>query len=737
MKKIFSVIVALTIIASMSVSAFAAVTMSPFVFRGVGEDGNTYIYHFGTRDNTEEEVGIEINGEKYAALNFDAVTNTKFGIGIADPSNKLGDTYEVLPYAGESYGKAVTVDKNSLSNAVFNATFENDYVAEPEIPFVAAYGTDNGKLVLIADSTTTTNKTVSATGRPAGDGLYAKNFLRFDISAIESIANGRKIELIFNAFGSTAILNNGATLEVYGVTSEGEYSDENLPARDDASGPIASVKIDQSICTGVGADSKRLSVDLTNYIQQKIYKNEDTATISFKITDFEKDPETDSATVMLYIVNVNMSNANVAMRYTGSYEVEKEEALATPKFSFASYAMRHTSNSEYRKPSTEYVQQVVLKNNTSNAPHGYLQWNIPEDFKGVDANTRLELVAYAYHVANKDNSNSADKDATLRVKANANEYDINDAIAAGVGKKWTTNYPIERTEEFDFLGDAFLIPATSTANNPVEIKVDITDYVLQKYANGEKTVSFAFDIQYDRSAGDITQANYIYTNITTPSASTGFIPYIQYNIDGEEFVGDGTGIVSVVGEYQATGMWSTKNDVRIESGKLAETEDAVLRFKLQTGADERTYTKFLPASSKYDTYVTLGERYVYDISELTRVKEGQKVYLNFSYQAASAKNKMIITTVKPGTVSFNLTPYEGSADTTVYSYSSCVELNHEEFYDEFDFTASGTYDAKIDITEVVKKYIAEKKSQITFMIYCGNGDASTHRIYTGSSITVE
>ena len=115
MKKIFSVIVALTIIASMSVSAFAAVTMSPFVFRGVGEDGNTYIYHFGTRDNTEEEVGIEINGEKYAALNFDAVTNTKFGIGIADPSNKLGDTYEVLPYAGESYGKAVTVDKNSLS----------------------------------------------------------------------------------------------------------------------------------------------------------------------------------------------------------------------------------------------------------------------------------------------------------------------------------------------------------------------------------------------------------------------------------------------------------------------------------------------------------------------------------------------------------------------------------------------------------------------------------------------
>ena len=90
--------------------------ISPYIFKGkLGIDGddNTYIFHFGKRDNKFEDVGIEINGGKYPAKNFDGETGTKFGIGIADPNNKLGDTYIVKPYFGNKYKDVIRIDKNA------------------------------------------------------------------------------------------------------------------------------------------------------------------------------------------------------------------------------------------------------------------------------------------------------------------------------------------------------------------------------------------------------------------------------------------------------------------------------------------------------------------------------------------------------------------------------------------------------------------------------------------------
>lgn len=96
--------------------------MSPYSFRGLSGiegDNNTYIFHFGTRDNKYEDVGIEIQGKKYKANHFDLSTGAKFGIGIADPSNMLGDNYIITPYYGNTYGTSVTVDKNSDSDTAF------------------------------------------------------------------------------------------------------------------------------------------------------------------------------------------------------------------------------------------------------------------------------------------------------------------------------------------------------------------------------------------------------------------------------------------------------------------------------------------------------------------------------------------------------------------------------------------------------------------------------------------
>lgn len=93
--------------------------ISPYTFKGTtGEEGddNIYIFQFGQRDNKFEDVGIEINGKKYQAKNFDESTGRKFGIGISDPSGLLGDKYIIKPYYGNRYNDVIEVDKNAVSN---------------------------------------------------------------------------------------------------------------------------------------------------------------------------------------------------------------------------------------------------------------------------------------------------------------------------------------------------------------------------------------------------------------------------------------------------------------------------------------------------------------------------------------------------------------------------------------------------------------------------------------------
>lgn len=102
MKKAISLLVILSIVFAMSATAFAAPTIE-YVFGGAEEDGNYYYYMFGRNDVTSEEVGISIEG-KAKLYNLDdsalikAQASGKFGIGLADPENKLGDSFQVTPY---------------------------------------------------------------------------------------------------------------------------------------------------------------------------------------------------------------------------------------------------------------------------------------------------------------------------------------------------------------------------------------------------------------------------------------------------------------------------------------------------------------------------------------------------------------------------------------------------------------------------------------------------------------
>ncbi len=122
MKKILSLVLAFMMLFSVVLTASAEVSLSKYVFKGLGLDPNddtVYTYTFGKFTGDPDEVGVKVN--KDYKLSDEALTKAKanggvFGIGLADTNNVLeGLTYSVIPYAitaGErEEGKARTVGK--------------------------------------------------------------------------------------------------------------------------------------------------------------------------------------------------------------------------------------------------------------------------------------------------------------------------------------------------------------------------------------------------------------------------------------------------------------------------------------------------------------------------------------------------------------------------------------------------------------------------------------------------
>lgn len=115
MKKIISALLLLTFV--LSTTAFAAPVLNEDCIFTDGE----YLYTFGSFDKSEnpDEVGVIVNGNEYS-LSEDmftwAKTNGKFGIGIKDSENTLGNSYQVIPYTKKdgvvTSGEAITVEKD-------------------------------------------------------------------------------------------------------------------------------------------------------------------------------------------------------------------------------------------------------------------------------------------------------------------------------------------------------------------------------------------------------------------------------------------------------------------------------------------------------------------------------------------------------------------------------------------------------------------------------------------------
>lgn len=114
MKRTLTLAISILLLLSFSLTSFASVSITHILKSGspVEGDENSYFYTFAeyTGEDTPSDFGVIINGVKYsvgAEKVAQANADKKYGIGIADPENKLSDTYEVIPY--------VTVDGEDIS----------------------------------------------------------------------------------------------------------------------------------------------------------------------------------------------------------------------------------------------------------------------------------------------------------------------------------------------------------------------------------------------------------------------------------------------------------------------------------------------------------------------------------------------------------------------------------------------------------------------------------------------
>lgn len=295
MKKVLSLIVAILIIASITVSASAAVTMYPYVFKAVHTDGVEYTFHFGTRDNTSEDVGIEINGKQYKAENFDTATNTQFGIGIADPDNKLGDVYTYKTFSGSSYGEETTIAKADILNwdeIPADEEEENNF-EKGTFTYNAAYRIARKSTGLIYSKWSDAagvqyNDTKISLDTNSNNKQYpeVELILQYTTDA-EGLNKDDKIILTVyaHAYKSDTSEMDGKYIRLYGISE-----DYNHPGEKGSTSGLPTLDLNCVIDALTGPDKlttqpQAFTFDVTDYVKSKI--TSDNKQISFAVSPFD------------------------------------------------------------------------------------------------------------------------------------------------------------------------------------------------------------------------------------------------------------------------------------------------------------------------------------------------------------------------------------------------------------------------------------------------------------------
>lgn len=288
MKKFITVVLALTFVLSLSVTSFGAVSIT-HSFRAADENGEEFIYHFGTFEpSTDKEVGLLVGNNEYklddeaytAAVKAGGETGKGlFGIGLIDKNNVYGGEYTVTPYTKTEIGGERT-ESNPI--AVVESEMpqpEDKIVYDEPVLTLSGFGSlaidDNGAY----STTTTTTGTINKNGSPALR-LEAKkaSYLTFDISKLKGINEDKLITISFTNYRHGA--NDGQFIYMYGMTDESKYEtiNENVIVNK------YNIAYDSSYNNGVGNqanDPMTATFNITNYIKNKMLNGETTVTFVF------------------------------------------------------------------------------------------------------------------------------------------------------------------------------------------------------------------------------------------------------------------------------------------------------------------------------------------------------------------------------------------------------------------------------------------------------------------------
>lgn len=158
MKKIISAIIILSILASQAVLA-APSLLKDYIF----SDGE-YLYTFGNieKNSDIDELGVKINGENYKLEDNKlpmAKLTGKFGIGIKDSGNLLGESYSVAPYTvkdeNETVGEAIELVKEaSVRNLKYHGPESDTLDVKPVLmeSLITGSGIYTSPTVYVADN---------------------------------------------------------------------------------------------------------------------------------------------------------------------------------------------------------------------------------------------------------------------------------------------------------------------------------------------------------------------------------------------------------------------------------------------------------------------------------------------------------------------------------------------------------------------------------------------------------
>ncbi len=466
MKRILTVLLALTLVLSLTLTSFAAVTIN-FSFKALDENGDEYVYHFGTFDPaTDKEVGLQVGDNEYplddAAYEKAVSVGGKFGIGLIDKNNVYGGEYTVTPY---------TKDENYVkSTASAIKVVESEYTL-PEITYDEPVLALNGYGSLTIENGNYSAREILITGTNKNDApaltLETKTaaYLTFDISALKGINEDRLITITFANYRQGP--NLGQYIYMYGMTDENKIDTINETVISNKYNIAYDADINNGAHTPMTA-----TFNVTNYIKNKLINGETTATFVYVLKSTTVNAgylayQGSNKPTLNYVDTASYEGEDKDEEFVGFYAEKDIPVVKAGNIALKTGAMLNSQLWQSGAPVFVSSYDPNYSNATGSRPddNAFFDFDISA-VKGINDGRKLVL------------------DFGLRRRAPQSATGIYIDVLGVIDNETTM---ISEDIHFDTL---------NSGTKVVRNKVDVTDYIKTLIAKGINTARIVFTVEY-------------------------------------------------------------------------------------------------------------------------------------------------------------------------------------------------------------------------------------------------